>query len=96
MVVTAVHVYVKPENIDDFILACTENHLSSVQEPGNMRFDVLQDAENPEKFLLYEAYENTEFAAAHKQTDHYLLWREKVAAWMARPREGIKFSGICP
>ena len=94
--VTAVHVLVKPEYINDFILASTKNHLSSSKEPGNMRFDVLQDAGDPGKFMLYEAYEDEDSAAAHKQTAHYLEWRETVAPWMARPREGIKYSGICP
>jgi autoinducer 2-degrading protein len=96
MIVTAVHVYVKPDHIDDFIEACRKNHFSSVKEPGNMRFDVLQDAGDASKFVLYEAYENEQSAAAHKQTDHYLEWRETVADWMARPREGIKYTGICP
>ena len=96
MIVTAVHVYVKPEYIDEFIRASTKNHLSSIAEAGNMRFDVLQDAGDPAKFMLYEAYENENYAAAHKQTAHYLEWREKVAPWMAIPREGIKYSAICP
>ena len=61
-----------------------------------MRFDVLQDAGDDSKFVLYEAYENEQSAAAHKQTAHYLEWRETVADWMARPREGIKYTGICP
>lgn len=95
MVVTIVHVYVKPENIDAFIEASTINHNNSVKEQGNLRFDLLQDANNPAKFVLYEAYENDETAAAHKQTAHYLEWRETVAPWMDQPREGIKHIGIC-
>jgi len=96
MIVTAVHVYVKPEHIQDFIEASVKNHHSSIKEPGNMRFDVLQDAGEPAKFVLYEAYENEDLAAAHKETDHYQEWRETVAPWMARPREGIKYKGIRP
>lgn len=95
MVVTIVHVYVKPENIDAFIEASTINHNNSVKEQGNLRFDLLQDTNNPAKFVLYEAYENDETAAAHKQTSHYLEWRETVAPWMEQPREGIKHIGIC-
>lgn len=91
MTVTIVHVYVKPENIDDFIRITSKNHDHSVKEPDNLRFDVLQDVENPAKFVLYEAYENEAAAAAHKNTDHYLEWREEVAPWMARGREGIKY-----
>ena len=96
MIVTMVHVEVTPENIESFILATTENHLESVKEPGNLRFDVLRNDENPNRFVLYEAYKNKESAAAHKKTAHYLKWRETVAPWMAKPREGIRHTAIVP
>ena len=96
MKVTTVIVHVKPEHIDDFIKASAENHEGSVEEPGNMRFDVLQSADDPGRFVLYEAYESEEAAAAHKKTPHYLKWRDTVADWMARPREGIHHKVICP
>lgn len=96
MIVTIVHVYVNPDNIDDFIKASIKNHNNSVKESGNLRFDVLQDAENTAKFVLYEAYEGDLEAAAHKNTAHYLEWRKTVAPWMVQPREGIKYNGICP
>jgi len=96
MIVTCVHVYVKEAHIQDFIEATTLNHENSIKEPGNLRFDVLQDAGNPGKFLLYEAYTSEDAAAAHKQTEHYLTWRETVAPWMAQEREGFKHYVICP
>ena len=96
MVVTCVHVYVKPEHIQDFIQASTANHLASVREPGNLRFDVLQAAQDPSRFLLYEAYATPAAAAAHKQTPHYLEWRDRVAAWMAKPRDGVAYTAVCP
>ena len=96
MIATCVYVFVKDEYIDDFIEACKINHDNSVREPGNLRFDVLQDAENVSKFLLYEAYETAEAAAAHKNTQHYIDWREKVADWMAKPREGVRHNILFP
>lgn len=96
MIVTTVLVQVKPEHIQDFIQATTRNHEGSVQEPGNLRFDVLQNADNPTKFLLYEVYESQDAAAAHKKTEHYLIWRDQVAGWMAEPRQGIPYQVICP
>lgn len=96
MTVTLVHVEVKPEYVEDFIRVSTENHHQSVQEPGNLRFDVLQLAENPAQFVLYEAYESETAAAAHKDTAHYLKWRESVASWMTIPRTGIKYKGLLP
>lgn len=96
MIVTCVKVYVKKENIDDFIKATADNHSSSVKEPGNLRFDVLQSIQNPAEFTLYEAYRSEEDAAAHKNTPHYAVWRDTVAPWMEKPREGTPHRVIAP
>jgi len=96
MTVTCVYVRVKEGNVDDFVRATTDNHNGSVNEAGNLRFDVLQSADDPCSFLLYEAYESERAAAAHKDTSHYLAWRDGVAEWMAEPRQGVKYSSICP
>lgn len=96
MHVTIVQVQVKPEHIADFIQATRSNHQGSVQEPGNLRFDVLQSAEDPGRFILYEAYATELDAAAHKETEHYQRWRDAVADWMARPRQGERFIGLLP
>lgn len=96
MFVTTVLVKVKKENIEDFIEATRKNHEASIKEPGNLRFDILQKIENPTEFLMYEAYESEEDAKAHKETEHYRIWRDAVAPYMAEPREGIKYISICP
>lgn len=96
MIVTIVHIEVRPDCIDPFIRATTENHLESVKEPGNLRFDLLRNEAEPLRFVLYEAYENDEAAAAHKKTAHYLKWRETVAPWMVGPREGVRYTGLQP
>ena len=93
---TLVHVHVLSQHIDDFITATQVNHEASVREPGNRRFDVLQSAEDPARFILYEAYATVEDAAAHKQTAHYLKWRDTVANWMAAPRQGVTYRGLFP
>lgn len=96
MFVTLVHVHVKPEHVADFVAATRENHLHSVREPGNRRFDVLQSADDPTRFVLYEAYASEADAAAHKETAHYLRWRDTVADWMASPRQGVRYDGLLP
>lgn len=96
MHVTLVHVQVKLDHIDDFIAATKRNHEASIREAGNRRFDVLQSLENSEQFILYEAYVSAEDAAAHKQTAHYLAWRDTVADWMAEPRQGVGYNGLFP
>jgi len=96
MIVTIVHVEVKKEFIEEFIRITAENHHASVREPGNLRFDVLQMADDPARFALYEAYEHESAAAAHKETPHYLKWKETVASWMATPRKGVRYKGLLP
>ena len=96
MQVTLVYVKVKPDHVEDFIEATRLNHQASIQEAGNRRFDILQSADDPESFILYEAYASGEDAAAHKQTKHYLAWREAVAPWMAEPRQGVPYKGLFP
>jgi autoinducer 2-degrading protein len=96
MYVTIVHVKVKTENIEAFREASRLNHEASIKEPGNLRFDVLQLADDPSRFVLYEAYQTQADAAAHKDTAHYLQWRETVADWMAEPRQGVTYNGLYP
>lgn len=96
MHVTLVHVTVAGEHIDDFIEATRRNHEASIREPGNRRFDVLQSPADPAQFVLYEAYASAGDAAAHKQTEHYLAWRDTVADWMAEPRRGVPWNGLFP
>lgn len=93
MHVTLVHVHVTPEHVEAFAAAAAENAAASAREPGNLRFDVLQDAGDPTRFILYEAYRDEAAARAHKETGHYLRWRELVAPWMAEPREGMPYRG---
>jgi len=96
MHVTLVHVRVKPDTVDAFIAACHANHLASTREPGNRRFDVLQDPQDATRFILYEAYASAQDATAHKATPHYLQWRGSVAEMMAEPRRGESMLGLYP
>jgi autoinducer 2-degrading protein len=96
MHVTLVDVHVKGDHIDDFIAATRRNHEASIEEAGNRRFDILQSADDPKRFVLYEAYASADDARAHKETQHYLTWRETVADWMAEPRQGLQFNGLFP
>lgn len=96
MIVYVVEVLVKEEHIEDFKMATIENHNHTIQEPGNYRFDVLQSKEDLKRFTLYEVYESENAVLDHKQTSHYLKWRETVAEWMLSPRKGIKHIVITP
>lgn len=96
MHVTLVHVRVKPEAVAAFIAETRANHQGALGEPGNRRFDVLQAPDDPARFILYEAYASAAGAAAHKETAHYLAWRDAVAGMMAEPRRGETMTGLFP
>jgi (4S)-4-hydroxy-5-phosphonooxypentane-2,3-dione isomerase len=96
MIVTCVYVHVKSDAVDRFINATIRNHRESVKEPGNLRFDFIQQADDPCSFMIYEAYETEEAAADHKNSPHYLTWRDTVADFMAVPRQGVRYKIVEP
>jgi (4S)-4-hydroxy-5-phosphonooxypentane-2,3-dione isomerase len=96
MLVTCVYIHVKPDAIDSFINATIDNHLKSVQEPGNLRFDFIQQADDPCKFMIYEVFESENAVADHKNTAHYKIWRDTVADFMAEPRLGVRYKIVEP
>ena len=96
MHVAIVCVHVKSEHRDAFAQASLENARSTVQEPGALRFDVLQQADDPDRFVLYEVYRDEAGAKAHKETAHYARWRDTVEPWMAEPRKGVKHNSLFP
>jgi len=96
MLIVHVHVSVKPDCIEAFKEATAENARASVEEPGIARFDVIQQMDDPSKFILVEVYRSPEAAAAHKETAHYAKWRDTVAEMMAQPRASVKFSNVFP
>ncbi len=96
MNIVLVHVHVKPEFVEAFKQATLENAAVSVKEPGIERFDVIQQTDDPTRFILVEAYKTVQASAAHKEAAHYLHWRDAVADMMAEPRQGIKYLNIFP
>jgi quinol monooxygenase YgiN len=96
MLIVHVHVRVKPESIDDFREATIENARTSATEPGVARFDVLQQPDDPTRFVLVEVYRNADAPARHKETAHYAIWRDTVANMMAEPRASVKYSNAFP
>lgn len=94
MYVVAVTVFVKPEFVAQFRDATLDNARNSRREPGNLRFDVLQAEEDPNRFLFYEAYKTKADFAHHQTTAHYARWKQAVADWMAQPRQGVKHNSV--
>ena len=96
MLVVHVHVHVKPECVDAFRQACVENATQSIQEPGIVRFDVIQQLDAPTRFVLVEVYRTADDPVRHKETAHYVAWRDAVADMMAEPRSSVKYSDVFP
>jgi quinol monooxygenase YgiN len=96
MHILLVHIQVKSEYIDAFIEVTIENVRNSVKETGVARFDFIQQADDPTRFTLIEVYRDADAHVKHRETAHYLKWRDTVADWMAEPRLGIKYTNIFP
>lgn len=96
MLVVHVHVKVKEEFIDAFVLETKKNSLASLGEPGIARFDVIQQEDDPTRFVLVEVYKSKNAPAAHKETAHYKAWRDAVAEMMAAPRTSVKYESLAP
>jgi (4S)-4-hydroxy-5-phosphonooxypentane-2,3-dione isomerase len=96
MLIVHVHVHVKAESVEAFRHATIENAQHSILEPGIARFDVVQQRDDPTRFVLVEVYRDEEAAGAHKETEHYRKWRDAVADLMAAPRSSVKFTNIFP
>jgi (4S)-4-hydroxy-5-phosphonooxypentane-2,3-dione isomerase len=96
MFIVHVHVHVRPESVADFADATAENARNSVHEAGIARFDVVQQSDDPRRFVLVEVYRTADDPALHKQTAHYQKWRDAVEPMMAEPRRSVKYSNIFP
>ena len=96
MFIVHVFAHVKPDQVKAFKTATLENARNSVQEPGVARFDVIQQQDDPTRFVLVEVYRTPDDPARHKETAHYQKWRDTVADMMAEPRSSIKYTNVFP
>ncbi len=96
MLVVHIQVHVRPECVDAFKQATLANARASLQEPGVVRFDVVQQQDDPTRFVFVEVYRDAAAAAAHKETAHYPIWRDAVAPMMAEPRQSVKYDNVFP
>ncbi len=96
MLVVHVHVHVKEECLQAFKEASIANARNSLQEPGVVRFDVIQQNDDPTRFVLIEVYRTVDDPARHKETAHYAAWRDAVEDMMAAPRCSVKYGEVFP
>ena len=96
MFIVHVFVHVKPDQVEAFRAASVENAKESVREMGIARFDVIQQQDDPTRFILVEVYRTPNDPAKHKETAHYKKWRDAVESTMAEPRSSVKFNPVFP
>ena len=96
MLILIVHIHIKTDRVEAFREATMENGRNSLQEPGIVRFDVLQQTDDPTRFVLYEVYRDSAASAAHKETAHYHAWIAKVDDMFAEPRTRALYTNVFP
>ena len=96
MFIVDVFAHDKPDQVETFRAATIENARNSIQEPGIARFDVIQQQDEPTRFVLVEVYRTSDDPARHKETAHYQKWRDTVADMMADPRTSVKYTDVFP
>ena len=96
MLIVQIQIHVKAEYVEAFKAASVINAQASAREPGVARFDILQQQDDPTRFVFIEAYRSAEAPAAHKETKHYQVWRDAVAPMMAEPRVPVKLQNLFP
>src|SRR5688500_16860894 len=96
MLIVHVVIHVRPEAVDEFSTVTRHNARNSVREPGVVRFDVIQQEDDPTRFVLVEVYRSPEDPARHKETEHYAAWRDAAESMMAEPRRSVKYRALFP
>lgn len=96
MLIVIVEVHVVEDGIEAFERATLENARASLREPGIARFDVIRQIDDPSRFVLVEVYRDEAAPARHKETAHYLAWRDAVAPLMKSPRTSRRFTSLAP
>ena len=96
MLVVFVYAHVKPEHIEAFMNATIDNASNSIKEPGIVRFDVFQQNDDPSRFTLVEMYRTEADPARHRETAHYMRWKDTVASMMVEPRTRTENKMIFP
>lgn len=91
-----VFIHVKAERLKDFLALSVDNAAHTLEEPGALRFDVLQQQDDPTRIVYVEAYRDAQGHAAHKETAHYKRWKASADEMMAEPRRSIRYDQVFP
>ena len=98
MLVLAVKFELKPEYREEFLEASLDDARgANHDEPGCLRFDVIQDEKDPNRVFFYEAYTDQAAFDAHVKAPHFLRWKTAVQKeWHAAPQEVYRGWNVYP
>lgn len=96
MLILIVNIHIKADRIEAFRTATMQNARNSRQEPGIAQFDLLQQTDDPSRFVLIEVYRDQAATVAHKETAHYHTWLAAVDEMFAEPRTRALYTNISP
>jgi autoinducer 2-degrading protein len=86
MIAQIVYLEVQADLLAVFLDEVSATVRASSQEPGVFQFDLLQQADNPLNFMLYEVYRSAEDIEAHRQTPHFKHWVEVGVPMLSKER----------
>jgi autoinducer 2-degrading protein len=93
-IIQVVHLEVQPDKLEEFLAEALPNVQASRTEPGVEQFDLLQQIESPQRFLLYEAYRDMPALEAHRSTPHFQRWLEKGVPLLVGNRIRVLYSRV--
>lgn len=96
MSIFQVHHFIEADKVEAYKAATLENARHTLQEPGVLRFDVLQDKADPTHFSLFEVYRDDEARARHLETEHFKAWRDVALEAFDRRGHGYEFEALFP
>ena len=96
MFTVLVFIHVKPNKLEEFKQVSIYNASNSIKEPGIARFDVIQQQDDPTRFVLVEVYRDDDAPARHRQTEHYERWRSAVEEMLVEERSRMVYDNLFP
>ena len=94
MYIVLVHSHIQAEHVERFRELTIQNAEASRGEEGCVRFDVIQQVDDPTRFTFIEMFQSEEAGAIHRETSHFKKWLEEAVPLMAEPRTRVIYHDV--
>ncbi|WP_295812328.1 antibiotic biosynthesis monooxygenase [uncultured Nitratireductor sp.] len=94
MLIQMVSINVKKGHVPAFLEAFRINYEGTREEPGNLRFDVLRDPDDENRFLIYEVFTSEAALEEHRKTKHYQECVRLIDPILAGPRTKVFYTAM--